>query len=143
MEAFRAAFAAARCAGQMSGDAVECLAIPRSDGHRDLLFMVCALVSESHADTDDPVVMLIMADPSGRRPVAASALESLFGLTPTEAQVANAFADGKRTEEIAEMFKISTTTVNFHKRNLFEKTGTNRQADLIALLLSLPVSGVS
>lgn len=143
MDAFRAAFVAARRAGKASDDAVECLAIPRSDGHRDLLFMVCALVSEDHADTDDPVVMLIMADPSRRRPVAAGALESLFGLTPTEAQVANAFADGKRTEDIAELFNISTTTVNFHKRNLFEKTGTNRQADLIALLLSLPVSEVS
>lgn len=143
MDAFRLAFDAAIKTGETSDDAVECLAIPRSNGRRDLLFMVCALVSECRTEPDDPVVMLIMADPSDRRPVAVGALESLFGLTPTEAQIANAFADGKRTEEIGEQFGISATTVNFHKRNLFDKTGTNRQADLIALLLSLPASEVS
>lgn len=143
MDAFRMAFTTITKANNASTDAVECLAVSRTDGQRDLLFMVCPLVSEHSLETDDPIVMLIMADPSHRRPAAAGVLESLFGLTPTEAQVANAFADGKRTDEIAARFNISTTTVNFHKRNLFEKTGTNRQADLIALLLSLPVSEVS
>lgn len=143
MDSFQAAFDAVIHASDMTEDVMECLAIPRSDGQRDLLFMLCSLVSERSLEPDDPVVMLIMADPSHRQPAAAGVLESLFGLTPTEAQVANAFADGKRTEEIAEQFNISTTTVNFHKRNLFEKTGTNRQADLIALLLALPGAEVS
>lgn len=147
-------------------DVVECLAVPRADGdrQRDLLFMVCGLAQgDAMAESlmaatrrnkaanavhqhdaarvpnaDEPVVMVLMADPSHRPAVSSLALESLFGLTPTEAQIANAFADGLRTEEIARQFRISSTTVNFHKRNLFEKTGTNRQADLIALLLSLP-----
>lgn len=143
MEAFRAVFESVRKAGQKGDDKVECLTVPRSDGDRDLIVMVCALAGPNSMDADDPAVMLIMADPSHRGPVDLHTLETLFGLTPTEAQIANAFADGKRTEEIAEQFSISTTTVNFHKRNLFEKTGTNRQADLIALLLSLPVSGLN
>lgn len=138
--AFRTAFEAASQVTDPTEDFIECLSIPRSDGQRDILLMVCALACEHKHDVNDPIVMIIMADPSHRVPVAASALESLFGLTPTEAQVANAFADGKRSDEIARQFSISLTTVNFHKRNLFEKTGTNRQADLIALLLSLPVS---
>ena len=70
-------------------------------------------------------------------------LEKLFGLTPTEANVATAFAQGLRTVDIARQFDISPTTVAFHKRNLFEKTQTHRQADLVALLLSLPVAEVS
>lgn len=140
MEAFRAAFRMAAGVRNASEDVTQCLAVSRSDGQRDLLFMVCSMFSEHALDDNDPVVMVIIADPSHRPPVAASVLESLFGLTPTEAQIANAFAHGKRTEEIACAFSISTTTVNFHKRNLFEKTSTNRQADLIALLLSLPIS---
>lgn len=139
-EAFRTIFEAATQAQQASEDTMECLSVPRSDGRRDVLLMVCALVGQHSLEVDDPVVMIIMADPSHRQPVASAVLESLFFLTPMEAQVANAFADGRRTEEIAGQFNISTTTVNFHKRNLFEKTSTNRQADLIALLLSLPVS---
>lgn len=139
-QAFRAAFDAASSIVEPSEDFIECLSIPRTDGQRDILLMVCALACQQRQDSDDPIVMVIMADPSHRRPIAASALGSLFGLTPTEAQIANAFADGKRSDEIGGQFNISLTTVNFHKRNLFEKTGTNRQADLIALLLSLPVS---
>lgn len=143
MEAFRTAFDAATRVTDPAEDFIECLPVSRSDGQRDILLMVCALACQHDQDPDDPIVMLIMADPAHRPSVATNALESLFGLTPTEAQIANAFAEGRRTEEIARHFAISMTTVNFHKRNLFEKTGTNRQADLIALLLSLPVSSVS
>jgi len=31
---------------------------------------------------------------------------------------------------------VSQTTIAFHMRNLFRKTGTNRQSGLIALILS-------
>lgn len=141
MTAFRTAFAAATREGDTTDDSIECMTIPGADDRRDLLLMVCTLLSQYALEPDDPVVMVIMSDPSHRQPVAPAALESLFGLTRTEAHVANAFAEGKRTEQIATQFSISSTTVNFHKRNLFEKTGTNRQADLIALLLSVPVSG--
>lgn len=140
MDALRTAVEDAMQVRDEMEDIVACLSVSRSDGRRDLLFMVCALVSQHDLEPGDPVVMVIMADPSCREPIATGALESLFGLTRTEAQIANAFAEGKRTEDIAAQFNISTTTVNFHKRNLFEKTNTNRQADLIALLLSLPVS---
>lgn len=141
MAALRAAFDVAIRANETRTDVVECLTITGSDQQRSLLFMVCALGNQQAVQTDGPVVMVIMSDPAHRQPVAPGALESLFGLTRTEAQVANAFAEGKRTEQIATQFGISSTTVNFHKRNLFEKTGTNRQADMIALLLSVPVSG--
>lgn len=143
MAAFRAVFDAATCDGGITEDIIECMTISASDDQRDLLFMVCALASQHALESDDPVVMIIMSDPAHRQPIAPAALESLFGLTRTEAHVANAFAEGKRTEQIAAQFSISTTTVNFHKRNLFEKTGTNRQADLIALLLSVPVSATN
>lgn len=143
MAAFRASFSAVTRDGGATDDIIECMTIPGAYDRRDLLLMVCALVSQHALESDDPIVMVIMSDPSYRQPVAPAALESLFGLTRTEAQVANAFAKGWRTEQIAVQFSISSTTVNFHKRNLFEKTGTNRQADLIALLLSIPVSGTT
>ena len=63
----------------------------------------------------------------------------LFGLTPTEARVAGALANGARTLDVAEMLDVSTTTIAFHMRNLFQKTGTNRQADLVALILAGPM----
>ena len=47
--------------------------------------------------------------------------------------------DGKRLDQIAEESEIAQTTVVFHLKNLFRKTDTNRQADLIRVLLSVPL----
>jgi DNA-binding CsgD family transcriptional regulator len=34
---------------------------------------------------------------------------------------------------------VAQTTVVFHLKNLFRKTDTNRQADLVRVLLSVPL----
>ena len=45
-------------------------------------------------------------------------------------------AQGRRSEEVACELGVSSTTVAFHLRNLFSKTGVTRQSDLVALILS-------
>lgn len=120
-------------------DHYECVPLPRPDGARDLLCMVCGVPPHQQARPTDIAISIIVSDPAQRHALAPHMLESLFGLTPTEARVATAFAQGMRTADIAREFDISPTTVAFHKRNLFEKTQTRRQADLVALLLALPV----
>ena len=57
-------------------------------------------------------------------------LHTLFETQYTELALA--------VDEIAERMAISTTTVAFHLRNLFSKTGVHREAALVALILSLP-----
>jgi DNA-binding CsgD family transcriptional regulator len=49
---------------------------------------------------------------------------------------------GKRLEEIGEEFGVKQTTITFHLQNLFQKTRTHRQADLVALLIraTIPLS---
>ncbi len=128
-----------------SDEAYACVSIPRDHDRRDLLCMIYALPDTRGGvqSTDDYAAMLIISDPAHRHSLAPKMLESLFGLTPTEAQIATAFARGSSTGDIARDFNISTTTVAFHKRNLFDKTQTRRQADLVALLLSLPVYSTS
>lgn len=124
----------------LNGDEhIEFISLPRRNGERDLLVTICALDCLSSADTD-PVVALFIGAGGPDEPAPVKALESLFKLTPTEGRIAWAFAQGLRPEQIAESFDISLTTVAFHKRNIFQKTYTNRQADLIALLLTLPAS---
>lgn len=63
------------------------------------------------------------------------ALARNFSLTPTEARIAQALAKGLPPAQIAGDFGISRTTVAFHMRNIFQKTGTRRQAELVSLLL--------
>lgn len=130
-------------AGQEYADS---LAIPRPKGLRDLLLTICALGSPEDTagaaqgePSDHPALVIFISDPESRRPAPVDVLVSLFDLTATEAQIAWAFAQGQRSDDIASSFGISPTTVAFHKRNLFQKTHTNRQADLIALMLTLPL----
>lgn len=65
----------------------------------------------------------------------AAALPTAFGLTPAEARIAVALTEGRPPAQIAADFGIARTTVAFHMRNIFQKTGTSRQAELVAVLL--------
>lgn len=65
----------------------------------------------------------------------AATLSAAFDLTAAEARVAMALTEGKKPAQIASDFGIARSTVAFHMRNIFQKTGTGRQAELVAVLL--------
>jgi DNA-binding CsgD family transcriptional regulator len=65
---------------------------------------------------------------------AAEALRHLFGLTPAEARVTIALAQGQGLEEIATHYSIGIGTVRTHLKNAMSKTATNRQPQLVALV---------
>ncbi|MCC5971284.1 MAG: response regulator [Pararhodobacter sp.] len=103
------------------------------------------LMAQIHACPADaalgapPGVVVYLIDRQSRAPLSAQALSSMFQLTPTEAQVARHLACGLKPDEIGAQMGIAQTTIAFHLRNAFAKTGTRRQAELVALLLSLPL----
>lgn len=59
-------------------------------------------------------------------------VQALFDLTPAEARVARSLAAGKTAEDIAEDGGVSLTTVRTQVRGVLEKTGCNRQAEVVA-----------
>lgn len=115
---------------------VDCLRLSRPGKRRDLLVLVCSLSRDTAQPGKEPVTVVMLSDPEKRAHVSRQVLARLFGLTPTEARIALALTEGQRSDEIAERMAVSPTTVAFHLRNLFQKTDTHRQADLIALVLS-------
>jgi DNA-binding CsgD family transcriptional regulator len=64
-------------------------------------------------------------------------VQSLYDLTPAEARVARSLASGKTVENIACDGGTSSSTVRTHIRGVLEKTGCNRQADVVALLTAI------
>lgn len=70
--------------------------------------------------------------------IDAATLSASYGMTPAETRIAAALAEGMQLVQIAASFGVSRTTVAFHMRNIFQKTGTNRQAELVAMLLQRP-----
>lgn len=63
-------------------------------------------------------------------------LAATFNLTPAEARVAARLCAGDALKHIAKENKLSLNTVRTQLRSVFEKTGTNRQADLVRLLIT-------
>ena len=58
----------------------------------------------------------------------------LFDLTPMEARVARAIAEGKTTEAVSIIHGVSRETIRTQLAAVLGKTGLNRQAELVALL---------
>ncbi len=52
----------------------------------------------------------------------------------TEAAIAAALASGRSIDEFAASQRISLNTARTHLKSIFAKTGTRRQAQLVALL---------
>jgi DNA-binding CsgD family transcriptional regulator len=61
----------------------------------------------------------------------------LFDLTPAEARVARSLASGETVGAIASARGVSQNTIRAHVRGVLEKTGCNRQVDIVALLTAI------
>jgi DNA-binding CsgD family transcriptional regulator/PAS domain-containing protein len=67
-------------------------------------------------------------------PHPIAVLADAFKLTPAELRVLMAIVQIGGIPEVAPVLGISETTVKTHLQHVFEKTGTNRQADLVKLV---------
>jgi DNA-binding CsgD family transcriptional regulator len=82
----------------------------------------------------DAVLFLIR--PNEKAQINTIRLKIVFGLTPAETRLAEYLIGGMNLAEISEQLHLSRETLKTQLRSLFRKTETNRQGELIALLLS-------
>jgi len=101
----------------------------------ELKIVGCRLEDESAASLGAVLFIAPSGKPSELSP---EPLQAMFGFTPTESLIAAGLAKGEKPAEIAASLHITQTTVAFHIRNIFQKTGVSRQASLVALLLTSP-----
>jgi DNA-binding CsgD family transcriptional regulator/PAS domain-containing protein len=85
-----------------------------------------------------PVVMLLFYHPASAPAIDSSLLFAVFGLTPAECRIATALAEGRSLKEIARLHGTQHDTVRKQLRSIYQKTATNRQPELVRLLLHLP-----
>jgi DNA-binding CsgD family transcriptional regulator len=62
----------------------------------------------------------------------------LYGLSPAETAVATSLLEGDSLDEYAESAGVAISTARTQLKSLFAKTGTRRQAELVALLSKVP-----
>jgi DNA-binding CsgD family transcriptional regulator/PAS domain-containing protein len=69
-------------------------------------------------------------------PCPLDIISELYGLTRAELRVLTAIVEVGGVPEVAPALGVSETTVKSHLQRVFEKTGTNRQAELVKLVAS-------
>ncbi len=86
-----------------------------------------------------PLANLIISDPDRRMTAPAELIGPCFNLTPAESIVLERLVYGLSLQEIADTIGTSRNTVRNQLQVVFEKTGTNRQPELIRLVLSTAI----
>ena len=82
-------------------------------------------------------VLIDQGDQSGPVKTLPKAVQSAFGLTRREAEVAALLAQGLSLSQAASRLRLQTGTTRNHLKTIFQKTGTTRQGELVALLWTL------
>jgi DNA-binding CsgD family transcriptional regulator len=81
---------------------------------------------------------MYLSDPERTTPIDPETLSATFELTPKEAAVAVALANGLSVEEVSKTNGTTLNTIRTQLKAIFRKTGTRRQTELVRLLLSGP-----
>ncbi|CEI50723.1 helix-turn-helix transcriptional regulator [Acinetobacter bereziniae] len=85
-----------------------------------------------------PSIMLTLYSPTYAPNIDAHLLSAAFNLTPAESKVALSLLDGFLLKEIAQKNHVNIDTVRKQLQSIFKKTDTNRQSELMKLLLNMP-----
>ena len=87
-----------------------------------------------------PLVLLLFYHPESAPPVDADLLTAAFNLTPAEIRVCRCLGDGLSPKEIASRLDIQYETVRKQLLAIYRKTNTDRQSELMRLMLHLPLN---
>jgi DNA-binding CsgD family transcriptional regulator len=145
-EALRGLIAAAARTGQGRGlHPGGAMALSRPSMLRPLSVLVAPIGREVWANGLDlggerAAAVVFISDPEARQETPAELLRRFYGLTPAEARLAEAMAEGGPLSEAAERLGIGRETARSHLKQVFAKTGTHRQAELVRLLLTSPAA---
>lgn len=97
------------------------------------LHILAVRLDENEAN---PLLALYIADPELSFNLPPEALQNLYGMTPAEANVAIALANGASAQQISERHQVSIETVRSQLKSIYSKMNVNRQQDVVRLLLS-------
>lgn len=84
----------------------------------------------------EAVAVVFLADPEGTQISATEVLEALYDLTPAEAELLSLLAEGRSLDEVATLRGVTRNTVRSQLKQVFAKTGTSRQGELVHLVLT-------
>jgi DNA-binding CsgD family transcriptional regulator len=129
---------AALCANARTSVPGGTLALSRPGKSRKLSVFVAPFRSEQHIIARAPSVVVLVNDPDPPQE-AHDLFARCYGLTPREAALTMLLANGCDLRDAADRLRMSSVTARSHLRQIFAKTETHRQAELVSLFFrSIP-----
>jgi DNA-binding CsgD family transcriptional regulator len=125
--------------GESGGRAalVDAMSIARKSPRGKLGLLVRSLPNTGTSKSRHrPSVVLFIRDAERKSEASRDMVRRLFDLTPAEASLALALANGLTLDEAADQLTIRKNTARAHLRAIFSKIGVTRQTTLVRVLLS-------
>lgn len=105
---------------------------------RPLHCVVQNFISTSNTEEHEPHAAIYVTDPERAPEVSAPVLAGLFDLTPSESRLLAGLVFSGRLDQAAEDANLTLSTARTYLKQIFAKTGTGRQGELIQLVLLSP-----
>jgi DNA-binding CsgD family transcriptional regulator len=100
--------------------------------------LVTPLVDRDNGPHPAGYALVAVRAPAGEPSATAAMFAELFQLSPTQAAIALSIFNGNSPEDIARERGIKISTLRTHLAQIFVRTGTDTQRDLVRLLGSIP-----
>lgn len=117
------------------------LQIERPSGKAPYSLLISPIMDqERYPGLREPAALVALHDPSSVTDILEERVAALYGLTPAEARLAVSISSGSSVRDYADRNSITENTVRTQLKQVFAKTETSGQVDLVRLLLSGPAS---
>ena len=114
------------------------LAIPRPSKRPDFALQIIPGMNRGNdVDPNYPSVLIVISDPSEPATIDIHQLRTLYGLTEREGELVGWMLTGCSLPEAAREMGVAHQTTRVHLQNVFHKTHTSSQPELINRLRSL------
>ena len=114
------------------------LFVARPSGLRPLRVVVSPVTHRPNLPGPDPAGAIVLVTDPDRRPVPSDeTIRALLSLTPAEARLARALAEGLTLERAAHRLGLTVGTARTRLKTIFHKADVHRQIDLVRLVLNL------
>jgi DNA-binding CsgD family transcriptional regulator len=132
-----------RAAGSGAETAGEAMMIERPSGREPYPVVLSALWGNQlrfgWSMLGEPLAILYLRDPDRPHETRTETLQRLYGLTPSQARLADRLATGLTLSEAAGQLGVTTASARQYLKMIFQKTGTGSQAQLVRkVLMVLP-----
>lgn len=126
--------------GKDDQDTEHTLTLSRPSLKQPFLLLISPVGGDGGSRNRQGGAAIFISDPEDSLDISPDVLSRLYDLTTAEARVLKGLCQGNRMEVLAEELNVTVHTVRHQLKQIFRKTGTQRQSELVKLILTGPAA---